>query len=116
MQTDNSRCIQRTVGRLFCKDGRLHLILDVNTATGFAKVSCRIDDATEVIFMPVSEVINTVPELWVNPPPVMVKFSPTVNVVEGAVTVPLAIANALSASAALPANVHVPPEPSNLML
>ena len=58
MRTNNERCSQRTVGRLFSKAGCLHLVLEVNSVRGFAKVSCRINDATEVIEMPISEIID----------------------------------------------------------
>ncbi len=58
MRTVNARCAQHTVGRLFSKAGCLHLVLEVNSATGIAHVSCRISDATEVIVMPISEVID----------------------------------------------------------
>ena len=57
MRKDNARCTHRIIGRLFSKGGCLHLVLDVDSA-GFARVSCRVDDVTEVIVMPVSEVID----------------------------------------------------------
>jgi hypothetical protein len=58
MQKDSARCAQRTVGRVFSKGGRLHLVLEVDSGEGVAKVSCRIDDKTQVIFLPITEVIK----------------------------------------------------------
>ena len=58
MQTDNARCAQRTVGRLFAKGGHLHLVLEVDSATGCAKVSFCEDDQTQIISMPISEVVG----------------------------------------------------------
>ncbi len=43
-------------GRLFSEDGRLHFVVDVDTETGFARVSCRADGVQQVIQMPISEV------------------------------------------------------------
>ncbi len=46
----------RFEGRLFSDEGCLYLVLDVDTESGFAQVSCRTDGEQQVIQMPVSEV------------------------------------------------------------
>ncbi len=46
----------RFEGRLFSDKGCLYLVLEVDTESGFAKVSCRTDGEQQVIQMPVSEV------------------------------------------------------------
>ncbi len=46
----------RFEGRLFSDEGRLYFVLDVDTESGFARVSCRADGVQQVIQMPVSEV------------------------------------------------------------
>jgi len=58
MQTGNIRCTQNTVGRLFSKGGSLHLVLEVDAETGYARASCRIGDEPQVVEMPISEVID----------------------------------------------------------
>lgn len=58
MQKENMRCAQRTVGRLFSKDGRLHMVLEADSHSGFPKVSCRLDDGPRVIDMSIGEVIK----------------------------------------------------------
>ena len=37
-------------------EGRLYFVLDVDTQSGIARVSCRVDGVQQVIQMPVSEV------------------------------------------------------------
>ena len=46
----------RFEGRLFSDKGRLYFVLEVDTESGFAQVSCRTDGEQQVIQMPVSEV------------------------------------------------------------
>ena len=46
----------RFEGRLFSDEGRLYLVLDVDTESGFARVSCRVDGEQLVLQMPVTEV------------------------------------------------------------
>jgi hypothetical protein len=46
----------RFEGRLFSEEGRLYFVLDVDTESGFARVSCRMDGEQRVIQMPISEV------------------------------------------------------------
>ncbi len=58
MQRENRRCAQWTVGRLFSRGGRLHLVLETDSASGLAKVSCRVDDRTQVITLPITEVVE----------------------------------------------------------
>ncbi len=47
----------RVVGRVFTYDGRLHFVLEVEPETGLARLSCRYDQRTEFIYMPVDEVL-----------------------------------------------------------
>ena len=46
----------RMEGRLFSAEGRLYFILDVDTDSGFARVSCRADGVQQIIEMSISEV------------------------------------------------------------
>jgi hypothetical protein len=46
----------RFEGRLFSDKGCLYFVLEVDTESGFAQVSCRTDGEQQVIQMPVSEV------------------------------------------------------------
>ncbi len=46
----------RFEGRLFSEEGRLYFVLDVDTESGIARVSCRVDGRQQVIEMPLSEV------------------------------------------------------------
>lgn len=46
----------RLEGRLFSDHGRLHLILDVDTEAGLARVSFRADDQQQVIQMPLADI------------------------------------------------------------
>lgn len=47
----------RVVGRVFTYDDRMHFVLEADRETGLAKLSCRYDQRTEVIYMPVVEVV-----------------------------------------------------------
>jgi hypothetical protein len=47
----------RVVGRVFTYDQRLHLVLEADRETGLARMSCRYDKSTNVIYMPVTEVV-----------------------------------------------------------
>ena len=46
----------RFEGRLFSQDGRLYFVIDVDSESGFARVSCRIDGEHQLLQMPISEV------------------------------------------------------------
>jgi hypothetical protein len=53
----NARALaSRFEGRLFSEEGRLYFILDVDTDSGFARVSCRGEDGQQVIQIPISEI------------------------------------------------------------
>ena len=58
MKEDKARYAHRIAGRLFSKGGRLHLILEADSNSGIAKVSCRVEDETQVIAMPIAEVVQ----------------------------------------------------------
>lgn len=58
MQTDKARCAHRIAGRLFSKGGRLHLVLEADSTSGVAQVSCRVESTTQVIAMPIVEVVE----------------------------------------------------------
>ncbi len=58
MKKDKARCAHRIAGRLFSKGGRLHMILEADAASGVAQVSCRVEDETQVIAMPIAEVVQ----------------------------------------------------------
>jgi hypothetical protein len=47
----------RVVGRVFTYEDRLHFVLEADRESGLARLSCRYDQRTEFIFMPVSEVV-----------------------------------------------------------
>jgi hypothetical protein len=47
----------RVVGRVFTYDQRLHFVLEADRQTGLARMSCRYDKRTDIIYMPVSEVV-----------------------------------------------------------
>lgn len=53
-------CLSRFEGRLFAEDGCLFLVVHVDQATGTGRVSCRIDDATQVTELPLSEIARRV--------------------------------------------------------
>ena len=46
----------RLEGRLFSDEGRLHLILDVDTDAGMARVSFRADDQQQIVQMPIVDI------------------------------------------------------------
>jgi hypothetical protein len=46
----------RFEGRLFAKDGRICLVLEVNRISGIGRVSCRVDGKQQVVEMPLSEI------------------------------------------------------------
>ena len=46
----------RYEGRLFLDEGRLHFVLAVDSASGVARVSCRVNGEPQVLQMPISEV------------------------------------------------------------
>ena len=46
----------RLEGRLFSAEGRLHLILDIDTEAGLARVSFRADDQQQVVQMPIADI------------------------------------------------------------
>lgn len=46
----------RLEGRLFSDEGRLHLILDVDTDAGLARVSFRADDQQQIAQMPIADI------------------------------------------------------------
>ncbi len=56
MELNSTALTSRFEGRLFSQEGRLYFVLDVDTASGVARVSCRVDGRQQVIEMPISEV------------------------------------------------------------
>ena len=46
----------RFEGRLFSENGRLYFVLDIDPASGVARVSCRGESGQQVIEMPISEI------------------------------------------------------------
>lgn len=47
----------RVVGRVFTFEDRLHFVLDADRETGLARLSCRYQQRTEYLYMPVAEVV-----------------------------------------------------------
>jgi hypothetical protein len=47
----------RIVGRVFTYDGRLHFVLEADRESGLARLSCRYGQRTDIVFMPVTEVV-----------------------------------------------------------
>ncbi len=47
----------RIVGRVFTHQDRLHFVLDADRETGLARLSCRYHQHTELVYMPVAEVV-----------------------------------------------------------
>jgi hypothetical protein len=47
----------RIVGRVFTYGGRLHFVLEADRESGLARLSCRYGTRTDVVFMPVTEVM-----------------------------------------------------------
>ena len=56
MQLNDTPLASRMEGRLFALEGRLYLVVEVNTATQSARVSCRANGKHRVFDMPVAEV------------------------------------------------------------
>ncbi len=56
MELNSTALTTRFEGRLFSAEGRLYFVLDVDAASGLARISCRIDGQQQVIEMPISEV------------------------------------------------------------
>ena len=52
--------VGRLEGRLFAKDGRLHMVVDVDRTSGLARVRCRIDDEQKVLEMSLGEVTRRI--------------------------------------------------------
>ena len=55
MSVNATGLASRFEGRLFSAQGRLHLVIDVDTDSGFARVSYRGDGEQKVVQMPISE-------------------------------------------------------------
>lgn len=51
---------RRYPGRLFIKDGALHMVLDVDPKLGVARVSRRNSDGAQVCDMPIGEVVDLI--------------------------------------------------------
>lgn len=51
-----TRPLARIEGRLFSEDGCLFLVVHADEAAGLARVSCRVDQQTQVIEMPLANV------------------------------------------------------------
>ena len=56
MQINETPLASRMEGRLFAIEGKLYLVVEVNTQTQTARVSCRANGKHRVFDMPVSEV------------------------------------------------------------
>ncbi len=56
MQLNDTPLASRMEGRLFALEGRLYLVVEVNTDTQTARVSCRANGKHRVFDMPVAEV------------------------------------------------------------
>ena len=56
----------RLVGRVYRYNDAMHFVLSVDEASGFARVSCRYGERTEVRYIPITEVAlrvaNELPE------------------------------------------------------
>ena len=50
----------RLEGRLFAKDGRLHMVIDADKKSDLARISCRIDEKQEVFEMSLGEVTRRI--------------------------------------------------------
>lgn len=56
--TEYTRGVERRIlGRVFSYGGRLHFVLEVDPRTGLARLSCRNGHRTQIVFMPVAEVM-----------------------------------------------------------
>ena len=58
MQLNDTPLASRMEGRLFALEGRLYLVVEVNTQTQTARVSCRANGKHRVFDMPVAEVAS----------------------------------------------------------
>jgi hypothetical protein len=47
----------RIIGRVFTYEDRLHFVLEADRETGLARLSCRFGHRTDIIYMPVAEVL-----------------------------------------------------------
>jgi hypothetical protein len=56
MQINETPLASRMEGRLFAIEGKLYLVVEVNTQTQTARVSCRANGKHRVFDMPVAEV------------------------------------------------------------
>ena len=56
MELNSTALTSRFEGRLFSAEGRLYFVLDVDPASGLARISCRVDGRQQVIEMPIAEV------------------------------------------------------------
>ena len=54
----NATIAKRYEGRLFVEDGRLHMVINVDTTTGMAHVSCNDGNGAKVSEWPVTEIGN----------------------------------------------------------
>lgn len=52
--------LSRFEGRLFAEGGCLFLVVHVDQATGIGRVTCRIDDVTQVTELPLAEIARRV--------------------------------------------------------
>jgi len=48
----------RVVGRVFTYQDRLHFVLEADPQTGLARMSCRYGQRTDIVYMPVTEVVR----------------------------------------------------------
>ena len=58
----------RVVGRVFTYDQRLHFVLETDSETGLARLSCRYDQRTDIVYMPVTEVVLRLEEALTRKP------------------------------------------------
>jgi hypothetical protein len=52
----------RVLGRVFTYQDRLHFVLEADRQTGLARMSCRYGLRTDIIYMPVTEVVTRLEE------------------------------------------------------
>lgn len=52
----------RVVGRVFTYQDRLHFVLEADRETGLARMSCRYGQRTDIVYMPVTEVVKRLEE------------------------------------------------------
>ena len=58
----------RVVGRVFTYDQRLHFVLETDRETGLARLSCSYDKRTDIVYMPVTEVVLRLEEALTRKP------------------------------------------------